>query len=433
MPRILVFPCANGVGQEIYFALRYIKDMELYGANDGNTNIGHFLYSNYISDMPAAGGESIKEFLKQVIRFHGIQFIIPTSGEAQIAAHNAQTAAIVVASPLITTGICQSKKAIYELCGKGGIRVPEIYADIDESSVRFPVYVKPDKGGEQRRMFSLVNSKTELARLPQGHVITEYLPGEEFTVDCLTDTHGKLLFYGARRRTLTHAGVSILNETIDRSIFEAFTARVNAQMRFVGAWFLQCIYDRHGQLCLVDVNPRIAGAMSIYRNLGVNFPLVAMYIHMNKKPVDILWMDIPAKCAKIYHNHLECPSLEYDTVCVDLDETLILQDGRVNHRLIGFLYKSMNEGKRIYLITRHRGDVQDTLASKRIHAQLFDKIVQLPQGPNKGDYMPPRSILIDDSFRERKKVKDAHPSVYVFDVDALDMLVNSCPRNFLAS
>jgi hypothetical protein len=293
---------------------------------------------------------------------------------------------------------------------------------------RFPVFIKPD-GGEESRVYSVHVSVSDLERKMahvKGHIITEYMPGEEFTIDCLTDLHGKLLFYGARKRTLTHGGVSILNETIDRSVFGAFATRINAQLRLTGAWFFQCKYDTIGHLCLIDVTPRIAGAMSIHRNLGVNFPLLSMYIHMNR-PVDIIWMDIPAKCAKIYHNYLECPSLEYDNVCVDLDETLILQDGRVNNRLISFLYKSLDEGKRLYLITRHRGDVSATLASKRIHVNLFDKIFQLPQGPNKGDYMPPRSILIDDSFRERKKVKDAHQNVYVFDVDALDMLINSCP------
>ena len=43
---------------------------------------------------------------------------------------------------------------------------------------------------------------------------------------------------------------------------------------------------------------------------------------------------------------------EFRSVYVDLDDTLIA-DGKVNHRVLGLLYRFKSQGKSLHLITRH--------------------------------------------------------------------------------
>lgn len=44
---VLVFPCASGIAQEVFFALRDKKEFELHGLNRAGANVGRSLFDNY--------------------------------------------------------------------------------------------------------------------------------------------------------------------------------------------------------------------------------------------------------------------------------------------------------------------------------------------------------------------------------------------------
>src|ERR1017187_8467433 len=95
--------------------------------------------------------------------------------------------------------------------------------------------------------------------------------------------------------------------------------------------------------------------------------------------------------------------LHYETVYVDLDDTLILR-GKVNLGLVKFLYQCSNDRKRLVLLTRHTADVERTLHNYRL-VGVFDEVVCVPPRPAcKSQYIMGNSaILIDDSFSERDR------------------------------
>ena len=110
---------------------------------------------------------------------------------------------------------------------------------------------------------------------------------------------------------------------------------------------------------------------------------------------------------------------DYDRVYVDLDDTLIVEN-QVNYELISFLYKCMNEGKRLILVTRHAVDPLLTLEKFKIY-NFFDEIIHLDRESNKSDYIYDNSIFIDDSHSERVKVYKKN-NIPVFDVNMIDTL-----------
>lgn len=73
--------------------------------------------------------------------------------------------------------------------------------------------------------------------------------------------------------------------------------------------------------------------------------------------------------------------LQYNAVYVDLDDTLVLH-GRLNTRLVRFLYQAVNERKRLVLVTRHRGEPLAVLRRFRIDS-LFDRVVHITDGSRK--------------------------------------------------
>src|SRR5690606_17303751 len=60
----------------------------------------------------------------------------------------------------------------------------------------------------------------------------------------------------------------------------------------------------------------------------------------------------------------------YEYLYVDLDDCLLL-DGKVNPSLAALIYKSINQGAKVHLITRCKGDLMSILARHRLQ-HLFD-------------------------------------------------------------
>jgi hypothetical protein len=77
------------------------------------------------------------------------------------------------------------------------------------------------------------------------------------------------------------------------------------------------------------------------------------------------------------------------------------------------------------LLTRHGGDIHQSLAQAKIHPGLFKSIQKLDWSEEKFKMMPPgeKAIFIDNAFAERKKVK-SQTGMPVFDVDAVPSLLD---------
>ncbi len=82
---------------------------------------------------------------------------------------------------------------------------------------RYPVLVKPDRGqgsSDVQRVDNAEQLAIALRRIADP-IICEYLPGDEYTVDCFSSANEGLLFAGARRRNRTRNGISVNTDTLD--------------------------------------------------------------------------------------------------------------------------------------------------------------------------------------------------------------------------
>jgi hypothetical protein len=444
MIRALVFPCASGVGQEIFAALEHHKDVELWGANSGSSNPGRFLFSSrYLGGAPSMQEEAAcLGWLRAAVEAKQIDCIFPAYDDAQVwlKAREAQLGgARVITSAVATTEVCRSKRRTYELLA-ASLRCPAVYASPEAvPEAAFPVFIKPECGEGSKGCHKACSAAELSSLLTPEHIICEYLPGDEYTVDCFSDAAGALLFAGARRRTLTRAGISILTESVEDSSgsFRAMAAAICASLPLLGAWFFQVKHAARGELCLMEIAPRIPGAMAMHRALGINFPLLSLYAHMGK-PTAVLAPTLRSvACCKIYANHFSFAaagaSAQLAALYVDLDDTLLLPAGHAllsggstappaaNPAVAALLYEARAAGLPVHLITRHKGEVQQTLDSACIHASLFSSIFHLKAGEAKSSCILQRpAALLDDSFRERADASSA--GVLAFDVDSLDLL-----------
>lgn len=419
--RVLVFPGGTELGLEIGRALAGAKEVALFSAGADVSSHAEFAFARHRT-IPPVTDPGWFAALADVVRTWSITHIFPAHDDVllALARRSGELPTRVVTSPLATCEICRSKSSTYAHLSEV-VAVPRTFASADEVR-EFPVFVKPDRGqGSQhaRRIDSRAALDVALAAEPDL-LISEYLPGAEYTVDCFSDRERGLLYAGPRERIRTRAGIAMNTTFVDDVELQTWAARIAERLAFHGAWFFQAKRNAAGALRLLEVGPRPAGASSLTRVRGVNLPLLSLY-EAERAAVAILpnagRLVLDRALANRYRHELT-----YDTAYVDLDDTILFR-GAVYPPLAAFLYQCVNRGIRLILLSRHRDVVAETLARHRLQS-LFDEVIIVPRDARKSNSITAkRAIFIDDSFAERREVAEAR-GIPTFDLSMLELLLD---------
>ena len=240
-------------------------------------------------------------------------------------------------------------------------------------------------------------------------------------MDCFTDRSGELKTAVERTRDRIRSGIAVRSEIVPLETRVLDIAKfLNEHFKFNGAWFFQLKKDVNGEYKLLEVAPRIAGTMGLTRNIGINMPLLTLYNMMGEK-VEIMRNYNNLMLDRAFISRFES-DIDYEYVYIDLDDTIVAK-GKVNPMVMAFLYQASNEGKKIILMTRHRGDIFQELDKHHIPLDLFHSVIFVGPQELKSDYVNGNSIFIDDSYAERRDVHD-WVRVPTFAVDAVESLID---------
>ncbi len=419
---VLVFPCGSEIGLEVYRQLANSIHFNAIGASSAPDH-GKFVYENYVEGVPFVDDDNFIDAINAIVEKHHIDFIVPAHDSIvlKLAQHRADLKCPVMTSPEETCVIARSKKKTYEVL-HDVILTPEVYTlDTIKS---YPVFLKPDVGQGSRgcvKANSLQEVKAALEKNP-SLLILEFLPNKEYTIDCFTNRKGELLFAKGRQRARISNGISVNSKLVNDERFFALAQKINKAITFRGAWFFQVKERANGELVLMEIAPRIAGTMGLEHGAGVNFVQLSLF---DLQDIDVsvfantFNIEIDRALQAKYRT-----DLDYDTVYLDLDDTLILGD-KVNTQMMQFVYQCQNENKQVILLSKHNKNIDQTLNDFCIDKRLFSQIIHIAQHQKKSDYIKghTKSIFIDDSFAERKDVFfNAH--IPVFEVTALDVLLH---------
>ena len=417
---ILVFPCGSEIGLDIHDGVQYSTYFHLIGASSVDDH-GKFVFSDYIGGLPFITDPEFSSVLKPILSQKKIDAIFPATDMAAtyLKRMEDELGCQVITSPLATTEMCLSKQKTYETL-RGLVRTPSVYSTTPDS---FPVFVKPTIGHSSigaKKICSQRELDDALAQRPDL-IVMEYLPGDEFTVDCFTNQEGDLLFCRARQRNRIKDGISVNTTFVkDQKQFTDIATVINSAVRFRGAWFFQVKKAANGEFCLLEIAARFGGSSILCKAIGVNLPLMTLFDAFGYQ-VRIQQSEYDVELDRALGNNFKC-DVSYSTVYVDYDDCLILDAQRVNVQLIAFLYKCINEGKKLVLLTKHDGDIEEELVRFRLTG-LFDRIIHIKEGEEKYPYIDSsEAIFIDDSFAERQKVSDNN-HIPVFSPENIDVLM----------
>lgn len=421
---ILVFPCGSEIALDIHSSVKYSTYFNLIGANSVDDH-GQYVYEDYIDGIPFVNDPEFIPTLARIVKDRKIDAIYPAMDTVitMTKMHEEELGCKVIAPPAETTEICLSKKLTYEKL-VGIVNIPKVYNPVSIDSAEFPVFAKPIVGYSAKGTKKL-NSQDEVNTYLEGKdnmLVVEYLPGDEFTVDCFTDKEGNLLYSGARKRNRVSNGISVNTYFVEsQKEFEELAKRINSAIRFRGAWFYQVKRNKDGQLTLLEIAARLGGSSLLSRAVGVNFALLTLFDAFDYN-VGVFKNDYKVVLDRALESKYKT-DITYDSVYCDYDDCLILDKTSVNIDLVKFLYKCINENKKIYLLSKHEHtDLFEELKQFRLD-HLFDEVIHIEPTANKADFIHSAcAIFIDDSNAERLNIK-TKLNIPVFAPEMIDVLM----------
>ena len=421
--KVLIFPAGTEIAFEIVNALKYSKFVEIYGGTSADDH-SEFVYEYLIKGFPYINAEGFLEYLNNVIEEYGIDCVYPAHDSASVffSMHADEIKAQVIIADEKTTNICRSKKETYEYL-KGYDFVPKTYPDVESVDV-YPVFVKPTIGQGSVGVKKIENEAELVKELAKDEefVISEYLPGMEYTVDCFTDKNGELLVAKVRDRQRIRAGISVRSREYQADDKVVEIAKIlNENFSFKGAWFFQLKKNVKGEYRLLEISPRIPGTMGLSRNLGINFPMLTLFTFWGYD-VGVIDNNYDIILDRAFYSAYRI-DYDYDHIYMDFDDTITVNN-KVNADMMRFIYQSYNAGKQIHLLSKHQKDIKESLSKYAISEKLFADITVIPKEDEKYRYITEKNaIFVDDSFAERKKIHD-NVGIPVFDVDMIESLID---------
>lgn len=111
-------------------------------------------------------------------------------------------------------------------------------------------------------------------------LVTEYLPGEEYSVDCLAN-HGEAKLVVPRLRKKMINGISVQGEFVQDEVIINYCTAIISELKLHGNIGIQVKRSSAGKPLILEINPRVQGTIVAALGAGINLPVLAVKQEMN--------------------------------------------------------------------------------------------------------------------------------------------------------
>jgi carbamoyl-phosphate synthase large subunit len=306
----------------ILTCLQLNPDIKVITADANPNAVGRWLNG----DPTGTGFENIpfaqeKNFVEQLLSICGrrnIHVVMPlvTKELLPLAQHKKEfeeQETKVLVSNVDSLEIANNKSRLYQFLEWRGIDVPKykVVENIDQFKLAVeelntkekPVCFKPSVSNGSRGFRVIANDMDEhdllfnekpnstyisyndalrilsLRPLPEL-LVTEYLPGEEYSIDCVAN-HGEIKLIVPRLRTKMINGISAEGEFVDDKNIITYCSEIIKELQLHGNIGIQVKRSSEGRFSIIEVNPRVQGTIVACLGAGVNLPLLAIKQELN--------------------------------------------------------------------------------------------------------------------------------------------------------
>ena len=262
--RVLV----TGAGGTAAFGFLYLAeraDIDFYAADIDPVASGLYLVPAVRRVLLPRG--DAPEFVATVVdvcRRLEIDVLVPTVDIellplAAVRGALARSGTVLLAAPEATLVACLDKAELARVCA-ADCELPDTAVLTEGTPVSLPSIVKP-RAGNGSRGVRLLTEPQDLVGVPRdgSHIVQEYLPGEELSVDIFVRSDGVVVSAVPRTRDKVDSGVAVAGRTVaDAECVQVATTAARAVgLRGIGNVRLRRRAD--GRPALLEVNPRLPG------------------------------------------------------------------------------------------------------------------------------------------------------------------------------
>lgn len=248
-----------------------IKALTKHGIRTVGTDIRELSPGLHLADVgyivPPFDEDQYMQSILNITKSEGIDIVIPAldpiltdfaEAENKFESLNAS----VMISPIETLRITLDKWRTYQYLSEK-LPFPQSWIEVDKVREDGEYFIKP-RHGHGSEDANLAKSQSELEfyyEQTPDPIIQTYLPGSEFTIDCLTDDDGSLIACVPRKRHEIKDGISTRVEVVhDERLFN-IADRITDELRFTGPFFIQAKEDETGDVHIIEIGARTAGTM----------------------------------------------------------------------------------------------------------------------------------------------------------------------------
>jgi carbamoyl-phosphate synthase large subunit len=292
--------------------LQFNPNLEIVMADANPDALGRWLHAEF-ERIPFAHETDFIENLLSLCQRRHIHVILPlvTKELIPLARHKKQFEEFgtrVLVSNVHSLDIANNKSRLYQFLEWRGIHVPAYRivetTDQFEAAVKelgFPanrVAFKPSVSNGGRGFRVLANdmdmhhllfyekpNSTYISLADAAQIlslksfpellVTEYLPGEEYSVDCLVENGQPRLVVPRLRRKMIN-GISVEGTFIRDEYIISYCSEIIKELNLHGNIGIQVKKSAQGRPLIVEINPRVQGTIVAGLGAGVNLPVLAI-------------------------------------------------------------------------------------------------------------------------------------------------------------
>lgn len=292
MKKKILISAANGVVMESL--INYLKKT-FYVIGIDSQNLGNA--KNYCSEFYVSPDGKSKKFINFLTRIATKVDFIFLYADEEIRNVNRNRKKLleiknkIILSEFKTIDICTNKNKTIKFFKKSKINLPS-----DNYSKK--MIAKPIYGRGSKNLF-YINSKEDyfFFKKKNNYIVQKFIDGREYTLDCLFNLKGELIFCLTRER-LIHRGVSIVGKVVNDTKFKKTILEISKMLNFYGPINVQLKKDKFGKLWLIEINPRLSGSIEFSIKAGFN-PL--LYFSHNKTKFKIHYGMLIKRSLQISH------------------------------------------------------------------------------------------------------------------------------------
>ena len=303
--------------------------VKLTVADADESATGRWLHDDFVR-LPGADDVNFISEVLNICKNRGIQIVLPLVTKElfpfSLNKNLFENAGVrLLVSPETAIGIANNKSACHHFLKSKGITVPLfhivhtaeefIHAAYELGHPQKSFCFKPSisNGSRGFRIVSDSINETEMlfqykpynTYITYAHalkilssqafpelLVTEYLPGTEYSVDCLAN-HGKAVAVVPRLRKKMVNGISVQGEFIKDEPIINYCSRIIEAIGLHGNIGIQVKQSENGEPLLLEINPRVQGTIVAGLGAGINLPLLAVKqelgLAINPSELNIQW------------------------------------------------------------------------------------------------------------------------------------------------